>query len=115
MSEFNVRSWPVLVMLVVLIVVGGWEVKVCGATGPSPGQCRRQRRMTITACKPVVYGKAPSAYCCHRVRVTHVDCVCPEISPKLAELIDVDKFVHLIEGCGRKVPHNYKCGSIITP
>ncbi|RVW70373.1 hypothetical protein CK203_060564 [Vitis vinifera] len=56
-----------------------------------------------------------STECSRVARVTHVECVCPLITPKLAALIDVNKAVRVIEGCGRKVPRHYKCGSITTP
>ncbi|TYI52381.1 hypothetical protein E1A91_D12G244100v1 [Gossypium mustelinum] len=52
---------------------------------------------------------------CQRVRVTHLECVCPVITPKLAALIDVNRAIRLIQGCGRSVPRHYKCGSITTP
>ncbi|XP_047340557.1 uncharacterized protein LOC124944127 [Impatiens glandulifera] len=113
-GQMNVRYFRALVTVITVIVT----VEMSGgatSSSPSPSDCRKERTVAIMACKPVVYGMPPSPYCCHRVRVTHVDCVCPEITPKLAALIDVERSVQLIEGCGRRVPHNYKCGSIITP
>ncbi|RVW50836.1 hypothetical protein CK203_101836 [Vitis vinifera] len=84
-----------------------WEVKT-GSAAPSAAECKEERRLAINACKPVVYGKDPSPACCERARVTHIECVCPVITPKLAALIDVNRAVRLIEGCGRKVPRHYK-------
>ncbi|KAJ9701482.1 hypothetical protein PVL29_006715 [Vitis rotundifolia] len=103
-----------MVVLVVVLVVGMWEVKTSSAA-PTAAECKEERRLGINVCQPVVYGKDPSPACCERVRVTHLECVCPVITPKLAALIDVNKAVRLIEGCGRKVPRHYKCGAITTP
>ncbi|CAB4309851.1 unnamed protein product [Prunus armeniaca] len=36
--------------------------------------------------------------------------------PKVAATIhDINRAVRLIEGCGRRVPRHFKCGSITTP
>ena len=106
------KSLGVMVVMVV-VVLGMWEVKT-GSAAPSAAECKEERRLAINACKPVVYGKDPSPACCERARVTHIECVCPVITPKLAALIDVNRAVRLIEGCGRKVPRHYKCGSMST-
>ncbi|XP_050228620.1 uncharacterized protein LOC126677858 [Mercurialis annua] len=90
------------------------EVKTTSAA-PSAAQCQEERTLGLNACKPVVYGRSPSAECCHRIRVSHVECVCPSITPKIAVLIDVNRAVRVVEGCGRRVPRHYKCGSITTP
>ncbi|XP_059625304.1 uncharacterized protein LOC132268481 [Cornus florida] len=82
----------------------------------SPSQCKQERRLLENACKPVIFGQDPSPNCCQRVRDTHVECVCPQVTPKLAALLgSVQHIVNKIEGCGRHVPHNFKCGSITTP
>ncbi|KAK4363339.1 hypothetical protein RND71_018580 [Anisodus tanguticus] len=77
----------------------------------SEAACKVERRIGINACKPVFYGKIPSPKCCEIVRVTHIECVCSVITPKLAALIDINRAIRLVEGCGRRVPRNYKCGS----
>ncbi|XWS49651.1 hypothetical protein CRYUN_Cryun12cG0021400 [Craigia yunnanensis] len=104
------------VVLVVVVAFAGdmWEVKMAGAA-LSASQCKEERTLAINACKPVIYGKLPTPECCQRVRVTHLECVCPVITPQIAPLIDVNRAIRLIEGCGRKVPRHYKCGSITTP
>ncbi|KAF5735113.1 hypothetical protein HS088_TW15G00613 [Tripterygium wilfordii] len=104
----------IVVVVLILGVLGVWEVKMASA-GPSAAQCKEERRIGVNACKPVLYGKLPSPECCQRVRVTHIECVCPVITPKLAALIDLNRAVRLVEGCGRRVPRHYKCGSITTP
>ncbi|KAK1374888.1 AAI domain-containing protein [Heracleum sosnowskyi] len=104
------RLW----VLMSLIVLGEWEVKTVSA-GMSAEQCKEERRIGVNACKPVIYGKNPSAECCLRVRVSHVECVCPVVTPKLAALINPNRAVRLIQGCGRRVPRHFKCGSITTP
>ncbi|XP_057477474.1 uncharacterized protein LOC130765221 [Actinidia eriantha] len=106
-------SWTILALLVAVVVVG-WEARMADAA-PTAAQCKEERRVGINACKPVVYGKLPTPECCERIRVGHTECVCPVITPKLAALIDVNRFVKLIEGCGRRVPRHFKCGSITTP
>ncbi|OVA19820.1 Bifunctional inhibitor/plant lipid transfer protein/seed storage helical domain [Macleaya cordata] len=91
-----------------------WEVKTASAL-VSAGACKEERRVGVDACKPVLYGKSPTPECCRRVRISHVECVCPVITPKLAALIDLNRAIRLIQGCGRMVPRNFKCGSITTP
>ncbi|KAL5709521.1 hypothetical protein ACHQM5_020201 [Ranunculus cassubicifolius] len=81
----------------------------------SAGQCKQERNFLVDACKPVIYGRNPSSWCCGRIRATHVECVCPVITSKLASLVDVNRAVKLIRGCGRPVPRHFKCGSITTP
>ncbi|KAL5748370.1 hypothetical protein ACOSQ2_025667 [Xanthoceras sorbifolium] len=102
-----------VVVLLVVAVVGNWEVKMAGAE-LSAGQCKEERRIGLNECKPVLYGKLPSPSCCERVRVSHVECVCPVITPKLAALVDLNRAIRLIEGCGRRVPRHFKCGSKLS-
>ncbi|KAL1830012.1 hypothetical protein DCAR_0209412 [Daucus carota subsp. sativus] len=107
------RFWG-LVVLMSLVLSGGLEVKRVSAK-MSAAQCKEERRIGINACKPVIYGKNPSADCCLRVRVSHVECVCPVVTPKLAALVDLNRAIRLIQGCGRRVPRHFKCGSLTTP
>lgn len=93
-------------VLLVIVVVEVWVAQALSET-----QCKQERELAVNACKPVVYGRPPSPACCERVRVTHVECVCPIITPKLAALIDVNRAIRLIQGCGRRVPRHFKCGS----
>ncbi|KAH9699588.1 AAI domain-containing protein [Citrus sinensis] len=86
-----------------------------GGGGLSPSQCSEERRLGVNACKPIVYGQPPSPACCQRIRVSHIECVCPAITPKLAAFINVNRVIRLIEGCGRRVSRHFKCGSITTP
>ena len=111
------KSWSVMVvMAAAAVVVCMWEVKAAGGgAAPSAEECKEERRVGINACKPVVYGFNPSPACCERVRVTHLECVCPVITPKLAPLIDINRAVRLVQGCGRKVPRHYKCGGVFPP
>ncbi|GMN30894.1 hypothetical protein TIFTF001_003016 [Ficus carica] len=101
-------------LVVVFVGIMHWEVEVATAA-LSDAQCHEERRIGVNACKPVLYGKLPSPQCCERVRVSHLECVCPVITPKLAALIDLNRAIRLIEGCGRQVPRHFKCGSITTP
>ena len=107
------RPWPLssLLLLLLLAVLSMLlEVKPANAD-PTAAQCKEERSVGLNACKPVVYGRPPSPECCERIRVTHVECVCPLITPKLAALIDVNRVIRVIEGCGRRVPRHFKCGS----
>uniref|UniRef100_A0A7C9DM66 Bifunctional inhibitor/plant lipid transfer protein/seed storage helical domain-containing protein n=1 Tax=Opuntia streptacantha TaxID=393608 RepID=A0A7C9DM66_OPUST len=83
--------------------------------GLTPAQCHEERRILISACKPVLMRIPPSSFCCERVRVAHAGCVCPEITPKIAPLIDVNYAISVVQSCGRQVPRHYQCGSITTP
>ncbi|XP_047337418.1 uncharacterized protein LOC124941177 [Impatiens glandulifera] len=114
MAKFRPWSWAVVGLLAV-VVLTGWNVKMGDAAGVSAAQCEEEKRLGINACKPILFGTPPTAECCQRIRVSHVECVCPLITPKIAPLVDVKRFVRIIQGCGRKVPRNYKCGSITSP
>ncbi|KAJ4849313.1 hypothetical protein Tsubulata_019115 [Turnera subulata] len=85
----------VLCLLEVMINKAGAEL--------SAAACKEERRIGLNACKPVIYGKLPSPECCERVRVSHVECVCPDVTPRLAALVDLNRAIRLIEGCGRRV------------
>ncbi|TXG51238.1 hypothetical protein EZV62_023762 [Acer yangbiense] len=74
-----------------------------------------ERRLGVNACKTVVFGQAPSAACCERVRVSHFECVCPVVTPKLTSLISVNSVINLLKRCGRRVPRHFKCGSLNFP
>ncbi|KAB1215690.1 hypothetical protein CJ030_MR4G009218 [Morella rubra] len=97
-----------------MVGLGMWEVKMATAD-LSKDQCHEEKRLGINACKPVLYGKQPTPECCERVRVSHLECVCPVITPTLVALIDLNRAIRLIEGCGRRVPRHFKCGIITTP
>ncbi|PHT96163.1 hypothetical protein T459_04045 [Capsicum annuum] len=106
------KPWSMLMaMLVILtLVINSFEVKFANAK-MSESACKEERRIGVNACKPVLYGKVPSPKCCERIRLTHIECVCSVITPKLAALVDIKAAVRIVEGCGRRVPRNYKCGS----
>ncbi|KAF6158876.1 hypothetical protein GIB67_012293 [Kingdonia uniflora] len=104
----------VLMLLLSLFVDGTSEVKFV-STLLSVRDCKEERRIGIHACTPVLYGKSPSPECCYRVRVSHSECVCPVITPKLAALVNLNRAIRLVQGCGRTVPRHFKCGSITTP
>ncbi|OVA05226.1 Bifunctional inhibitor/plant lipid transfer protein/seed storage helical domain [Macleaya cordata] len=109
------RRGLLMVFLVVLMVMN-WEIIVRKVDAVTAAECKEERRLLVNACKDVVGGNPASAYCCQRIRVTHIiECVCPVITPKLAALIDVNRAVRIIQGCGRQVPRHFKCGSITTP
>ncbi|XP_017233990.1 uncharacterized protein LOC108208029 [Daucus carota subsp. sativus] len=104
--------WTVMVV-VSLILLGSWEVKTVSAKKSSASECREELRLAVSACKSAVMdGKKPSAACCKRVKVSHVECICPAITPKVAALIDVNRAIAMVKSCGRKVPRHFKCGSI---
>ncbi|KAJ4849314.1 hypothetical protein Tsubulata_019116 [Turnera subulata] len=107
LATYTLLVIAVLCLLEVMINKAGAEL--------SAAACKEERWIGLNACKPVIYGKLPPPECCERVRVSHGECLCADVTPILAALIDVDRAVRLIEGCGRRVPRHYKCGSIITP
>ncbi|KAL3497630.1 hypothetical protein ACH5RR_040362 [Cinchona calisaya] len=91
------------------------EAKVVHGQPVSPGRCKEEVRLVTNACRPVVFGKAASPGCCERVRVSHFECVCPMFTPKLATLLNVNQVIKLLQGCGRRVPRRFKCGSLNFP
>ncbi|CAK9184580.1 unnamed protein product [Ilex paraguariensis] len=108
-GTLRARSW--VGMLVLVLMVGDVCVfpMVSGAT--TPNQCKEEKRLLVNACRGVIFGQNPSAACCQRVRVTQVECVCPSVTSKLAALIGVQRAIKQIQGCGRAIPRNFKCGS----
>ncbi|MBA0575653.1 hypothetical protein Golob_024353, partial [Gossypium lobatum] len=97
----------------VIVLIGGtdehaewrWRFKA-----ESAAECKGERNILVNACKGVIRQKSPTPYCCQRLRVTHVNGVCPIITPQLAALIDVNYAIKVIQGCGRQVPRHFKCG-----
>ncbi|GAB4844794.1 hypothetical protein Ancab_038181 [Ancistrocladus abbreviatus] len=104
-------TYSIIMHLVLIILL--WFASSAGAL--TPEECKVERRILVNACKPVILRQPPSPFCCERVRITHAECVCPVITPKLASLVDVNYAVKVIQGCGRPVPRHFKCGSITTP
>ncbi|KAL2558460.1 uncharacterized protein Fot_03199 [Forsythia ovata] len=103
-------KWVGMLILVSLVVPM--------AHGATPSECKTEKNNLINNCRPVIFGSNPSAGCCQNVRDAHIECVCPYIGPKTALVVrdvGVPRVIKLIEGCGRSVPRNYKCGSITTP
>ncbi|XP_010534351.1 PREDICTED: uncharacterized protein LOC104809923 [Tarenaya hassleriana] len=111
----RISTWNARTILVVAAVIWAAAAAKRGGAELSAAECREERRVGINACKSVLYGRMPSPACCERVRDSHVECVCPVITPKLAALVDIPRAIRLIEGCGRKVPRHFTCGSITTP
>ncbi|XP_031112092.1 uncharacterized protein LOC116016066 [Ipomoea triloba] len=109
------NSAKVVFVLFSLFLVGFWSWKGGRADALTPAECKEERRILVNACKAVITKRPPTAFCCERLRVTHVECVCPVITPTLAALIDVNYAIKVIQGCGRQVPRHFKCGSITTP
>ena len=58
--------------------------------GTTPSECKQERKLIQNACYDVVFGKNPTASCCLNVRSAHVECVCPYVTPKLANFINVN-------------------------
>ncbi|KAL3499747.1 hypothetical protein ACH5RR_038840 [Cinchona calisaya] len=106
------RSWIMIIMIVLFLCVCTNNI---ASAAPSGAKCKLERKLVINACKAVLYGKPPSADCCGRIRVTDIQCVCAVITPKLAALIDLNRTIRIVQGCGRRVPRHFKCGSITTP
>ncbi|XP_050380046.1 probable non-specific lipid-transfer protein AKCS9 [Argentina anserina] len=109
------RAGIVGLMMFLLFLIAVWDAVPVAMGDTTPSQCKDEKKLFVDACKAVVTGSNPSAYCCQRVRVTHLECVCPYITPKVANLINVPRLVKQIQGCGRRLPHNFKCGSITFP
>ncbi|XP_062119489.1 uncharacterized protein LOC133833916 [Humulus lupulus] len=112
-ADYRLTRGGVGLMMVMMMCFGFWGE--LGSAKPSDAQCHEERRIGLNACKPVLAGIPPSAECCQRVRVTHIECVCQVISPQIAAYIDLKRAIPLIQKCGRRVPRHYKCGSITTP
>ncbi|XP_008234176.1 PREDICTED: uncharacterized protein LOC103333161 [Prunus mume] len=81
------------------LVVGVWVVVVPPAKGDTtPSQCKEEKDLLMGACKnAIIIGGSPSAYCCQRVRVTHFECVCPYVTPKVATSIPIGRTIKQIE------------------
>ncbi|RVW21764.1 hypothetical protein CK203_112857 [Vitis vinifera] len=71
-----------VLVLVVAVLVCIWGNIHLASADISPTGCKEERKLAGNACQPVLYGKDPSANCCQCVRVTHVECICPYVSPR---------------------------------
>ncbi|KAJ4849320.1 hypothetical protein Tsubulata_019127 [Turnera subulata] len=93
------------------------EMTMVGGADLSPSQCKEEIRLGTNACVRVeiMAGKPASPECCQRVRVSHVECICPVVSAQIASIFPVDKAIKLLQGCGRQVPRHFKCGSYNFP
>ncbi|GLJ32871.1 hypothetical protein SUGI_0662030 [Cryptomeria japonica] len=78
-------------------------------------KCGDEIQGLATNCAPILQGNAPSAACCGLIRSADMSCVCPKVTPAIAASINVPKLVTIIQSCGRNVPHQTRCGSIVTP
>ncbi|XP_021905659.1 uncharacterized protein LOC110820485 [Carica papaya] len=107
------RGLSLAAVLVVLLFVG--ECAAQGGGRLSPSQCDNEKRLLVSRCRPIILGNKPSAACCARIRLTHFECVCPVVTPKLAALIGVQRVLNILRGCGRTVPRHFVCGAITTP
>lgn len=109
--EGHKRSVPIIIILTCFIVLMCSSELGNGVEAMTAGECKEERRVLVNACKSLLARVGPSSFCCQRLRVSHVECVCPVITPKLAALIDVNYAVKVIQSCGRQVPRHFKCGS----
>ncbi|XP_062092264.1 uncharacterized protein LOC133798092 [Humulus lupulus] len=110
MKSRNISSVVLVTVAVVLLVVAPPVVKAVTAD-----QCKEERRQLVNECRPVIFGQDPSNNCCQRVRVVHVECICPYLTPKFAKLINLERTAKQIRSCGRNIPHNFRCGSATFP
>uniref|UniRef100_A0A7N0UVZ6 Bifunctional inhibitor/plant lipid transfer protein/seed storage helical domain-containing protein n=1 Tax=Kalanchoe fedtschenkoi TaxID=63787 RepID=A0A7N0UVZ6_KALFE len=105
-----------VVGLVALLVVFTAGMGGMASAAPTAAQCKEMRRLGVNACKSILNGAQPSAECCHRIRVTPIQCVCSVVTPEIAVIVrNFPRFYQMIQSCGRRVPRHYKCGSITTP
>lgn len=106
MVGIRMERWGLVVAVVALMAVAVGEV-----TALTAAECKAERDMAVKECMAVVFGRNPSPACCERARVSHTECICPAVTPKLMTYVDPNRAIRLIEGCGRKVPRHFKCGS----
>ncbi|KAK9059174.1 hypothetical protein SSX86_021793 [Deinandra increscens subsp. villosa] len=103
-------------IMVVMVVMLSVTWLIPARAGPSAAQCKEERALGVNACRSLTEGKGLTPQCCQRVRVSHAECICPDVTPGMLALIgDVNRAVRLVERCGRRVPHHFKCGAITTP
>lgn len=112
MMKMKVTMRERMAVILVVLVLGSC---VCGiANGQSPNECNQEKNRIENSCRSVAFGHQPSAACCQLIRVARVQCVCPYVTPKLTALIGAQRLIRLVQGCGRPVPRNFKCGSKLT-
>ncbi|KAL6123441.1 hypothetical protein ACLB2K_075963 [Fragaria x ananassa] len=79
------RAWSIVNLSVKLVpldpIFGVWDVVPVAVADTTPSQCKEEKKLWVDACKAVATGSNPSPYCCQRLRVTHLECVCPYITP----------------------------------
>ncbi|GLJ09519.1 hypothetical protein SUGI_0111020 [Cryptomeria japonica] len=97
-----------------MVIISSCLLSLC-ILGVEGDRCKDQVQGLVNACKPIIYGQSPSPNCCSLIRSADTACVCPKVTPQIAALIQISKAVRIVEGCGRKVPHHFRCGSVVTP
>lgn len=99
-------------ILLVMMVLALSELSPTSGAGLSAAECHEERRLAVNACKSLLHGGLPSPQCCQRARVSHSECICPDVTPEIVAIIgDINRAIRLVERCGRRVPHHFKCGS----
>ncbi|KAK3023225.1 hypothetical protein RJ639_043337 [Escallonia herrerae] len=66
-----------------------------GECSLSAANCKVERNAFVGACKLVVNGRNPTPECCRCIQVSHFECICPVITPKVVAPIDVRRPMRL--------------------
>nr|GFC64337.1 bifunctional inhibitor/plant lipid transfer protein/seed storage helical domain-containing protein [Tanacetum cinerariifolium] len=100
----------------VMVLLALSELSPTNGAGPSAAACHEEKRLAVNACRSMWHGGLPSPQCCQRASVSHAECICPGVTPEIVAIIgDINRAIRLVERCGRRVPHHFKCGSVTTP
>lgn len=105
----KVKRRPSCILMMIVVMIS-----MSRAEEVSPSQCQEELQQGINGCIGVVMGQQPSPACCAFVRVTHLECVCPKVTPAIAAMINPKQIRKIAEGCGRKLPSHLKCGSKLS-
>ncbi|EHA8589801.1 Protease inhibitor/seed storage/lipid transfer family protein [Cocos nucifera] len=85
------------------------------STGHERDDCHGDVEALIQKCKNYVEKEgprvSPSVQCCHVVKHVDVPCACKYVTPRIEEIISMEKAVYVAKKCGRPLKHGYKCGS----
>ncbi|XP_073113563.1 uncharacterized protein [Elaeis guineensis] len=105
-------------MLISLVLVFAWAGTLL-STGHARDDCHGDVTALIKQCKDYVKKEgpqvAPSVQCCQVVKHVDVPCVCKHVTPRIEEMISMEKAVYVAKECGRPLKHGCRCGSYTVP
>ncbi|XP_022728745.1 uncharacterized protein LOC111284298 [Durio zibethinus] len=82
-------------------------------------QCETSIPSLISQCSKYVQKSGPeeppSQSCCNVVTHLDIPCICKYVTPKVEEIVSVEKVMFVARSCGLTLTPGMKCGSFVVP